>query len=139
MKKVILVLIIGLLLTGCLPMFTDSENIKHFSNSMGFSNQASQIINQWEGGISEIDYSDIEKILNFNKQALSEALQVDIGSLNKDYENFGTYYKAYFIEGTKLYIEGTEENNNLESIEGQMLLDKWGDWYSENVDKIRKK
>lgn len=139
MKKIILVLIVGLLLSGCLPMFTGSENLKHFSNSIDFSNQATQIMNNWEDGVSKIDPSDIKKVIGFNKQALGESLEVDINDLNDNYKDFGTYYKLYFIEGTRLFIVGLEGNDNFKFIEGQKLLDQWEQWYSENIDEIRKK
>ena len=116
---------------------TSTSKIDHFKNSIHYSSEGTKILN--EGGTSEnIDPQIIEKIISFKRQALSEARQVDINSLNDRLDGFGDHYNNEFIIGLQYLIEGFEKNDQEKFLNGQILLDKWDTWYSDNIDKIKK-
>ena len=71
------------------------------------------------------------------KQALAEAMLVDIQKLNSDYQNFGDHYKNEFIAGTEMFIDGFEKSDTQKFLQGQMLLQQWGNWYEKNFSAIR--
>ena len=66
------------------------ENIKHFSNSINLHNKASKIINEWGPGLSVIDYSQVDRVVEYKKRSLGEALKVDVDLLNKKNIEFGS-------------------------------------------------
>lgn len=81
----------------------------------------------------------METIVDFKKKALEEARLVDIEDLNLHYPDFGNHYRDEFIKGLELFIEGFEKNDNLKIIAGQLLDEKWGEWYEKNVDSIKRR
>lgn len=112
------------------------DNIKHFNQSIDYANQATQVINVGNP-FEEIAQEDIHVMINLNKKALEEAKLVDIDKLNRDYGGFGTHYRDEFIHGLELSIEGFENSDNQKIIESQILLDKWGSWYNQNIEEIK--
>lgn len=77
-------------------------------------------------------------MIDYYRQALNEARQVDIENLNRDYAGFGDHYQDDFIKGAELFVDGFESSNPEKFLEGQILLDRWGTWFSNNIDIIRK-
>lgn len=128
-KKIIILTILLILLSGC--NLLGNSNIKHFNKSIDYANQATLILNQ-------TGQFDSEVMIPLKKKAVKEAKQVDVEKFNKDYEGLGSHYKNEFIKGLELFIEGIETQDNLKSLQGQKLLDKWGDWYLNNIDEIKK-
>lgn len=135
MKKYSLVLIIVtsifiFLGVGC--GITDN-NPEYLSNSINYSNQASEIIN------SDSQEINMDKLLNLKTLALEEAKKVDIDKLNNHYDDFGNQWRDNYIVGLELFVSGIQEEDNEKSIRGQLLLDDWGDWYAKNIDQIKYK
>jgi hypothetical protein len=52
---------------------------------------------------------------------------------------FGTNYYNLFISGLEEFLAGIEKSDNEKMLLGQLLLYKWGDWYSENLEKLKGK
>lgn len=124
------------------PSFQDVKissngDIKHFSNSIDFANQATRISNA-DGAFEQVEEEDIKEMVGYYRQALEEARQVDIVKLNSDYAGFGDHYRNEFIKGTELFVEGFERSDPDKFLQGQVLLDRWGAWFSNNIDEIRK-
>lgn len=113
------------------------SNVEHFSNSIDFANQATRVSNS-SGIFEQVADEDIKEMVNYYEQALEEARQVDIAKLNSDYAGFGDHYRDEFIKGAELFVEGYEQSDQEKFLQGQVLLDQWGTWYSDNIDKIRK-
>ena len=133
----ILLVILGYLFIVFLISCSKS-NVQHFSQSIDYCNQATRILNA--GGSYEfINPNDMETIVDFKKKALEEARLVDIEDLNLHYPDFGNHYRDGFIKGLELFIEGFEKNDNLKIIAGQLLDEKWGEWYEKNVDSIKRR
>lgn len=115
----------------------NNNNIEYFSNSIDLANQATRISNSG-GAYEEIAENDIKAMAEYYKQALSKAHQVDIKKLNSDYLGFGDHYRDEFIKGVDLFVEGFERSDTEKFLQGQVLLDSWGKWFSNNIDNIRK-
>lgn len=119
-------------------MFPPNNNdVKHFSNSMDLANKATGVSNAG-GAFEQISEDDIEQMIEYYKQALEEAQQVDVAKLNRDYTNFGDHYRDEFMKGMELFVEGLGQSDQEMSLNGQVLLDRWGTWFSDNIDEIRK-
>jgi len=113
-----------------------NQNINHFIASIDFSNKASTIINQNEH-ISTLEKESMEKMMSFIRQALMEAKQVEIKMLNQTLDGFGDHFNDEFIKGLEILIDGYETNDSDKFLQGQILDDKWGTWYSKNIDRIK--
>jgi len=85
--------------------------------------------------ISEDDWKIIE---DFDSKALAEAKQVDIAALNNHYPGFGDHFRDEFMEGLSLILHYNRSTDTFMAfLNGQILLDKFADWYSPNFEKIR--
>lgn len=115
---------------------TTESDLNHFSKSIDYINQSIKISNNFKA-FSTIDSEDLEKIIELKKLALLEAEKVNTEYLNSLYTYWGDHFKNEYIIGLKLIILGYENNAQESLFKGQTLLNKWGDWYSLNVEYIR--
>ena len=113
-----------------------NQNTNHLFSSIDFSNKATAIINQSEP-IDTLDYKSMEKIMGYKNQALAEAKKVDIEMLNQRLDGFGDHFNEEFMKGLEIIIEGYETNDPEKFLQGQILDDKWGVWYSNNIERIK--
>lgn len=113
-----------------------SGDIEHFSKSIDFANKATKISNSG-GAYQQMGEEEIKGMVENYKEALTEARLVDIQKLNSDYQNFGDHYKNEFIAGIEMFIDGFEKSDTQKFLQGQMLLQQWGDWYEKNFSAIR--
>jgi hypothetical protein len=132
-----LVLII-FIISGCSSKSENSENIKLFSESIDLSNSATIILNKIGDENRQWTAEEYLQVLEHQKDSLSKAVLVDIEKLNKDYKDFGNQYKNNFINGLELMIAGWEERDNDKLMQGQILDDKWENWYTDNINNIKK-
>lgn len=138
MKNLLFIIgVIILIIVGFYFFKSGNSTVQHLANSINYANQATQIINTGNP-FEQVDQADIQTVLEFNKKALEEAKLVDIENLNRDYKDFGNHYRDEFIRGLELFIDGFEISDNQKILEGQILLDKWGTWYSQNIEEIKK-
>lgn len=112
------------------------KNVEYFSSSINYHNEATKISNSPEGG-KNMTQEDVVKMIENDKLALQQAKLVDISQLNAQYSGFGDHYRDEFIKGLDLFIGGVNDLDNKKSMQGQILLGQWGDWYNNNFDKIR--
>ena len=130
--SIFILLFATITLSGC--SLSEPSNPERLSKSINYSNQAAVILNQTGSNLSQENMTEIIKL---KKQALDEALLVDTKALNNQYQGFGDQWKSKYIKGLELFIEGIENGDNQKSLQGQVLLDQWGEWYSSNIDEIR--
>lgn len=114
---------------------TDDGNIEHFSNAIDYSNQAAQISNE---NHADLRQKHIDQIITLYNSAIEEAKKVNIAELNADLDGFGTHFQDEFIKGLELQVEGFNGHDNKKLLQGQILSDKWGEWYTENYNQIKK-
>ena len=114
------------------------SNIQHFSQSIVYSNQATQLINMGES-FELISPEQMDEIVEYKRKAFKEARLVEIEDLNRHYPDFGNHYRDELIKGLELFIEGFENNDNLKILAGQMLDEKWGVWYEDNIEAIKRR
>lgn len=123
-----------------LYVFSNSNNganLDHFIKSLDLYYEATKIINQGEP-YQTIDEKTIEEIIDFQKQALNEAEKVDIDMLNRRHDGFGKHYEDKFVKGLEALVDGHKNNDPSKFLQGQILLDQWGTWYLDNLDRIKK-
>lgn len=134
-KTGILLIIIGCFIVtlGCYE--SHKSTVNHFSQSIDHNNQATRIINKKSPYIT---LGDMNKIIELKKKALEEAQLVNIEKLNQRYRDFGNHFKDEYMKGIELFIEGIENENAEKSMLGQVLEDKWGSWYEQNIERIKK-
>lgn len=131
-----LLLLSLVIMQGCSNNSVEGENITHFSKSLDYDNQVARIINKTTGP-AFMAPTDSQAMIDLYKRALQEARLVDIGKLNQVFAGFGTHYNGEFISGHVMIIQGDSLLDNNLSLKGELLLDKWGTWYNQNIEKIR--
>ncbi len=114
-----------------------NENLKHFKTSINLKNESTQMNNRLGDASITMDDELLQEIIDKNEQALEEAKKVDIGFLNNRLNGFGDHYKNEFIDGLELMVSGFKNDDQEMFIKGQVLLDNWGEWYSNNMEKIK--
>lgn len=117
-----------------------NTSVDHFSNSIKENSEAARIFNEAlpEFGSGTVEADKEDDIMRHNIQALEEARKVDIYELNKAYPGWGKHYAEEFIQGIEMYISGRDTSNSWMDLKGQLLLNKWGDWYDANIAQLRK-
>ncbi len=109
---------------------SQKESAKYFSLSITANNQAT-ILQNGNGSLSEI--------MKYRKQAYDYSNMVKIDDLNKKLPGLGDKYFSLFKAGLNLQIEGYLAEDNDKLIRGQLLVSRWGQWFMEHIDEIRKK
>jgi hypothetical protein len=108
--------------------------------AIGYHNNAAAIANNagGTGAVKTISQADWKAIASYDKKALDEAQQVDISEMNSYYPGFGDHFKNEFFEGLRLIVDnGNEVANAPAFLKGQILVDRFGDWYEANANAIR--
>jgi hypothetical protein len=80
--------------------------------------------------------------MGFNRKALDEAELADVDELNRWYSDYGNHFRDQFIEGLKLVVTNSDimtPSTAIAYLHGQELMNKFGDWYTANLDSIRHK
>jgi hypothetical protein len=140
-----------LVLLGCLgvgiliaayasPWFSSKDSAGHVIAAIGYHNSAAAIANKagGTGAVGTLSPADWKAIVGYDKKALGEAEQADISEMNSDYPGFGDHFKNEFIEGLRLIVaDGNDWANAPAFLRGQILVDRFGDWYEANANAIR--
>jgi hypothetical protein len=114
-----------------------SDTVNHLAATIDYHNKAATISNKgpaWSADSKE----DIEKIDAYNKMALEEARLIDFAALNKEYPSLGDHCQQELLRGLELMLEGNQKGDANMSLSGQVLLDRFGEWYHSHFDEIRK-
>jgi len=135
--KIFLLFLSMFIISGC-SLVKEDINISNFNESIDINNKATMILNQIGAENRQFSADEYIKFIEFQKSALSKAKTVDIDRLNKDYSGLGDQYRDNFIGGAELEIAGWENKDNNKLLQGQALNEKWGNWYSSNIDKIKR-
>lgn len=112
------------------------DSITHLNKSIDLTNEGTKILNQVTAFTLMSD-NQMKQYINFLKDALIEGDQVNIEKLNKDHPNFGNHFRDEYIKGIKSLISGYELKRDQNFVQGQLLLDSWGNWYSANFENIK--
>jgi hypothetical protein len=115
-----------------------NSSVEHFSKSIDLRNQAARIQNAGDA-YETVSSDEMETIIELFRKALVEAKLADIKSMNKHYPDFGNHFNDEFIRGLELILEGYDKNEPMKHLEGQILEEKWGTWYENNFDAIRRR
>jgi hypothetical protein len=115
---------------------TKNDNLAHFNSSINFANDATTISDQ-AGENGNIDQEIVDRFIVYLNQALKEGEKVNIIELNNRLEGFGDHFKDEFLKGLETTIDGYNNQNPNEFLQGQVMLDQWGTWYSANIEKIK--
>ena len=130
----IVVLYANIVNIGIIPMDHYAQSDKsHFINSLNSNIAAFKAMKDEDN-----HDADHENLLKHLQYSLGEARKVDIESVDNQVKGFSNHYKANFIKGTELLIEGIENNNIKLKIKGGVLLDKWASWSQANHNNLKK-
>lgn len=111
-------------------------SVRHFVNSIKYVDAAQEFGKNLKSPDS-MSGSEMKTFIGFYKEALREAESVDTEVLNNRLASFGDHYRDEFVRGLKMTIAGQEESDAIKSLEGQILLITWENWYAENIERIR--
>lgn len=127
------------------PYFIFSDNNKNveindtdvinFYKALENSQNATKIINQGEP-YTIIPKENMDRILNYYEEALIYANKVDLNKLSNIYRGLGEHFENEFIRGISLKLEANKNADITKSIEGSKLLNKWDNWYIDNMEEI---
>ena len=131
-----------LIFVGRLRLFSFSSNdsASHVISAIDYHNEAAAIENKAgdTGGVGVISSTDWKTIYRYDEKALDEAQKADISDMNRYYPGFGDHFKNEFIEGMRIIIKNANNPQHIsELIRGQVLLDRFGDWYEANESAMR--
>jgi hypothetical protein len=112
------------------------SNIEHFIKSLDYANEATKFINQGQS-YELVSDDDIKKCIDLYRKALTEAKFVDVDKLNAHHPNFGNHFRDEYLQGLQLLIDSYDKHQDQDFINAQLLLNKWGVWYSANLDNIK--
>ena len=112
------------------------KSFEHFSQSIEYANQTSQITNADHPFVS-LTPEERKKFVGYKKQALDEGLLINIPTLNSKYPQFGDYFRDYYLKGIQLLVSANDKHNEQEFGQAFALLDTWADWYSANIGNIK--
>lgn len=56
--------------------------------------------------------------------------------MNRHYPGFGDHFRDEFLKGTEMYVESFETNDGAAFFAAQVLIDRWGNWYQTNYERI---
>jgi hypothetical protein len=118
----------------------DRGTAAHVKAAIEYHNKAAEVLKPGENSIQVVPRSDREAIADYDAKALAEAEQADIAAMNRHHPGYGDHFRDEFIEGLRLIVENQRSGtaaSAFSSVRGQMLVDKFGDWYVANVDAIR--
>jgi hypothetical protein len=110
--------------------------MEFFVKSINYANDASKLLNQ-QNAYTIIKDADIEKVINLNRKALEYGSKCDIGKLNSFYADLGNQFRDEYLDGLRNLIEGYKDSQSEQFIKAQMLLNKWGEWYTINYENIK--
>ena len=121
----------------------DEESFECYRQSLNYRKMA---VDAWKlvdkkyddtGIIYTVDEDDPQNQLSlkYYKMALDQAYRVLPNSLNIIDESL-EQYKAKFIKGLELFIQGYETNDDKLANEGSLLMDSFGDFHSRLYDRL---
>ncbi|MCC6679879.1 MAG: hypothetical protein IT445_03155 [Phycisphaeraceae bacterium] len=110
----------------------DDPTWEHLAASIEYNNQATLLANA-EPASAVVDPKNLDEMKRLWRLALAEAQLVTASVLNEDEHGFGDRYKSEFQRGLELV--SAESNEGL--VEGQLLLDRFGNYYEELLARKR--
>jgi len=139
MKNRITLILISLLILSCnsKPKFTEEEKVeaRNFISSINADIESIKISNSQEA-YGSISPSNVKKMLELKKEALTFAEKISDEVLLKMHEELPIEYKKY-KKGLSLRIQNLESGNIESEIDGSRMIDEWADWYSANKREIK--
>jgi hypothetical protein len=122
---------------------SSSDSVSHVKAAFFHYDRATAIVNDAAralkgGSILSIPKEKLAAIIEQDKEALAEAKQANIADMNRLYPGFGDHFRDEFIQGTELYIRSYEQSDAAASIRAQALMERWGNWFSANLDGLKK-
>lgn len=122
---------------------TKAERVEigHFAKSIELRNKAMNVLQRSMSGeiVGTIKEEKLNESLNLMRDSLREARNVRDKVLSKLHPELPSHYREEFCEGTRLMIQGFERADGQISLKGQLLEDKWGDWYDAHLHELRGK
>jgi hypothetical protein len=89
------------------------------------------------GALTALSASDFEMMRSHLKKAYDYALLVEDGVLDKAHRELRQHWKEENVEGLRLCLVNFDRGDATAEIEGQRLLDKFGDWWNAHKGEIR--
>ncbi len=70
------------------------------------------------------------------ERGLAEARKVDADRIDRKIPGFADRYRAGFIQGAELLLQGIREGSSAASLRGAIHLEHWGRWYRDHRDAL---
>jgi len=115
----------------------ERETVAEFKATMESAILASRVVNRGVA-FSVMSEADADELMRHYRASLAHAEKVDTDFLNQKYEGWGDHFEKEFLAGLRLVVEGHDKADAIISLAGQKLMDSWGEWFNQNVKKIRK-
>jgi hypothetical protein len=130
MHKLLLLLLLLLALLGCSSPQSEQHKqsdsskqaVRQLGVAVALNNEATEFSNKFPS-FEIIPASDLQHLQSLWSSALVEARKVDVIALNADEPGFGDTFQNKFIKGLELCTNG---NGQLDIVQGQLLLDSFG-------------
>lgn len=104
------------------PSESSKQAIRQLGVAVALNNEATEFSNKFPS-FEIIPAPDLQRLQSLWSAALVEARKVDVAALNADEPGFGDTFQNKFIKGLELCTQG---NGQLDIVQGQLLLDSFG-------------
>ncbi len=105
--------------------------------ALNASQQAALLINSGHSDFGIREYTNIEKIVEYRRQAADIGRKVNANVLNDVYPELGTRFKNDFCLFLDTFLKGYETGSDRTIREADQLNDHWADWYDANQKAIQ--
>jgi hypothetical protein len=100
-------------------------------NSIEASIEAHELLKG--GPLNEEERARLTSVL---ERGLAEARKVDADRIDRKVPGFADQYRAGFIQGTELLVQGIREGSSAASLRGAIHLEQWGRWNRDHRDAL---
>ena len=112
----------------------------HLATAIDCIGKADAIMDQVMAGAGPhtITKADYTQRYEYYKTALKETRLIDISLINKDNPILGEHCQNELLQGLEWVLKGEKKDDDRLKMSGQVLLDRFVEWYQSHKDEIRK-
>jgi len=136
MRGLVFAMLIALL-TGCGQVSQSTkQDVAAFAETIRMYNRAFELVSNRGGTVVyKVEHETHKKHLNLLEKCLDLARDLPDESLAELHEDLPTHYREKFVHGLDIYISSFEQEDREAHMQGQLLMQEFGEWYSQNVHR----
>ena len=121
---------------GCQKLIETKNMVTDFATTIRSTERVTKLVSE-KKDIVDFTEEEAKELIQYGKLALENAQKIDFELLNRLYPELGDKFEDELISGVNLIVKGYEEKNKVMIQEGKSLIEKWGNWFEENIENIK--